>query len=213
MDKNKPESRCIVFTDIKESSNLWKKYPNIMLSLLEKHENQLRLIVKYFKGQILKTIGDSLMIEFPTIKHGILFAYVVCLMQKRKPIYLGNSSDKIELRIGMCYGVVQYKYAEIQGCKLKDFFGETVNLASRMESKVSKVGGFALCLTGKTQIDDYVLRILSKLKQIKNTEIIKFTDCKSNNYDSFFKRSGKLICKDISILKGVGDVVAYSCFL
>jgi bis(5'-nucleosyl)-tetraphosphatase (symmetrical) len=50
------------------------------------------------------------------------------------------------LRVGVCEGHMDEKTYSIQKVELRDFFGNAVNASSRMESKVSEVGGtIAFC--------------------------------------------------------------------
>jgi class 3 adenylate cyclase len=201
--------KCILFTDIKSSSKLWHKHPKQMFHALTKHEKIIKSIADKFNGFILKTIGDAIMIEFPTLLEGVNFAIAVQKKLSKHPIKFNNSNDILQIRIGIAYGNVYAKYTSIQGYKIKDLFGTTVNLASRMESKVSKVGGFGLLVNG---ISKEVLDIIKKYCSIQQV-YFKF------NCDEKIVRSKRLllpsICYDVTLLH-IGDGIehiAYSCEL
>jgi len=211
--------KCILFTDIKGSSNLWKKHPKKMLKALRTHNSQIRAVCRKYNGFIIKTIGDAYMIAFPDIYNGIDFAIQMSYLQVERPIIVGNS-DKLEIRIGMCYGKVNQRRMIIQNKSLIDYFGTSVNVASRMESKVSQVGGFALCLEGKKKDDSKIVRYLNS----KNIRIdIGYYMDDLNKCNDILIRSERLLntnqineqkCKDPRELKGVGgDIVTYDCVL
>ena len=79
------------------------------------------------------------------------------------PLVINKS--KIILRIGICQGPVMESKIKIQGKELIDYLGNTVNTASRMESKVSKEGGFAFASLSKE--DEYLDELLRDYKSRK----------------------------------------------
>jgi hypothetical protein len=201
----------ILFTDIVGSSLLWKEREKQMYTSLEKQEDLFASIAKTHKGLIIKTIGDAFMIYFDNVKDAVLFSIDIQKELKRKPIKIGNK--KLEIRCGFTYGPLIKKVNDVQNCTVDDFYGNTVNTASRMESKVSDVGGFAFSSLGKFDEKD-VKDILDKECTYK---IIKFTE---NAKDIEFKRSGRLLTKshqyavkDVDKLKGIKEVEVYSCQL
>jgi hypothetical protein len=211
--------KCILFTDIKGSSNLWKKHPKKMLKALRTHNSQIRSTCKRYQGFIIKTIGDAYMISFPDIYNGIDFAIQMSVLQTSRPIILGKE-DKLQIRIGMCYGNVNQRRMIIQNKSLIDYFGSTVNIASRMESKVSQVRGFALCIQGKKKYDSKIIKYLNSenIKTKIGYYIDNLEDC-----GNILKRSKRLLntnqiyehtCKDANVLHGVGgDIITYDCEL
>jgi hypothetical protein len=189
---------CILFTDVKSSSKLWALYPKQMLRILNKHESIIRANVKKHKGFVVKTIGDAVMVKFDKLEQGINCAIGIQEELNNKPLKFGKSKDLLQIRIGIAYGDIQLKHVLIQNHKLKDFFGNTVNVASRMESKVSTVGGFGVFTDNN--IDKKIMDLLENKCKIQNVEF-KFS-CKDD-----IKRSGRLIaannnslCHDVSLL-------------
>jgi class 3 adenylate cyclase len=127
---------AMVFTDVVGSSKLWSDDPQTMAIQLEAHHKLIDGISDKYHGWIVKTIGDAFMVYFEPSKDSLLnalkFSKEVILMEK-----------KYNLRVGVCLGNMEQKTYRIQNVDLKDFFGNAVNTASRMESKVSEAGGIA----------------------------------------------------------------------
>ena len=61
-------------------------------------------------------------------------------------------AEYIKIRMGICCGDMSMQKVKIQNKDMIDFFGGSVNMASRMESKVSEVEGFALYLYGEKRL-------------------------------------------------------------
>jgi class 3 adenylate cyclase len=135
--------KCVLFTDIKSSSKLWGLYPKQMPKVLAQHEQVIRRVIHKYKGLLLKTIGDAVMAEFNTLHDGVCAAIDIQTIFRNKPLVL-STVDKLQIRIGVAFGEIHIKNILVQKYKLRDVFGATVNLASRMESKVSQVGGFGI---------------------------------------------------------------------
>lgn len=70
-------------------------------------------------------------------------------------------------------GPTKEKAYKIQGVNLKDFFGNTVNIASRMETQVSPHDGFAFVILEplKPEISE---KIMEEIKDL-NMRKLKFT--------------------------------------
>jgi class 3 adenylate cyclase len=114
---------------------------------LEEHHKLISDIATKNKGWIVKTIGDAFMVYFSTSEDS-LFNALKCSKEIIK------SESKYNLRIGVCEGQMDHKTYKIQNANLKDFFGNVVNVASRMESKVSTQGSIAF--TSTKSIDDRI---------------------------------------------------------
>ena len=126
----------MVFTDVVGSSKLWSDDPYTMARQLEEHHKLVDSLAGKYKGWIVKTIGDAFMVYFEPSKDSLInalnFSKEIILMEK-----------KYNLRVGVCLGNMEEKTYRIQNVNLRDFFGNAVNTASRMESKVSEAGGMA----------------------------------------------------------------------
>lgn len=205
---------CLLFTDIKGSSLLWKSSESKMYKAIIQHEDQVFRLCDKYDGVVLKSIGDSFMISFDELINGIKFIIDLQTELRDKPIKVGKES--IQVRAGMCYGEVYSRTAERQGKNLVDYFGNVVNTASRLESKVSEVGGFAFAYQYKQTKGekDEITELLEK-ENVK-FKVIDYTDDK--NVDEKRIRSGRLlsdthkfVIRALKKLKGVDDVIVYKC--
>ena len=95
-----------------------------MLNILSKHEELLRPLILSHGGIVVKTIGDAFMLTFESPTNAVLCG--LRMQAKLKKYNLEVPPEKrIEIRIAINSGEV-----EIVG---NDVFGETVNLAARLE--------------------------------------------------------------------------------
>lgn len=199
----------IMFIDIKSSSELWNKYGDKMFFHILNLNKTINKIVLKYDGFIVKTIGDAFMIVFK--KKDNVFSSVKCAIEIHDKVIREN---KFRLRIGMGYGYMrEYKY-KIQNNNVLDYFGETVNMASRMESRISPVSGFAIGMYVSSHIQlDIILKICKDLDFDKyEIKITKFENCSSELLRSerlLTQTNVKMKCEDKNILHGVQLSRAY----
>ena len=132
----------IVMMDIKGSSAMWLKNPVEMYFGLDQLFDTVKGLTKKYNGTIVKTIGDAFMITFEEIERAVQFACNMQYTMARQPIHVGGT--EVIFRIGIFEGDVFEKHMDIQHCHMSDFFGNTVNTAARLESRVSDPGHFAI---------------------------------------------------------------------
>ena len=137
------ETATIVFTDIRASTSIWECAPDGMRAALNTHNRVMREVMQVFGGYEVKTIGDAFMIAFETTADGINFALQVHekLLHADWPASLLNvpictPQDSLwgglTVRIGVNTGPVAIEQNALTG--RTDYFGHTVNVASRLES-------------------------------------------------------------------------------
>jgi len=97
---------------------------------------------------------------------------------------------------------------------MKDYFGNTVGSASRLESKVSEVNGFAFSFLSDIDNEEEILKYLEDNDII--IDVIEY-DNKCNKKEDR-KRSARLLtdlqinsCKNPEDLKGVKSMRVYKC--
>jgi class 3 adenylate cyclase len=143
---------AMLFTDVVGSSKMWSDDPKTMDLQLDKHFKLMDGLARKRGGFVVKTIGDAFMIYFPkderSLENAVEFAVEV------------TKQEELPLRIGICSGNMTAKKCRIQNVELLDFFGDVVNTASRMESKVSEEGGIAF--TSVNNIDNQIESLSKK---------------------------------------------------
>ncbi|KAK9420948.1 putative Adenylate cyclase [Seiridium unicorne] len=142
------EKPSIVFTDIKNSTNLWEMYPSAMRSAIKLHNEVMRRQLRRIGGYEVKTEGDAFMVSFPTATSALLWCFAIQteLLKVNWPAEILNSVtcqdvfDKennlifkgLSVRMGIHYGE---PVAEIDPVTRRmDYFGPMVNKASRISA-------------------------------------------------------------------------------
>lgn len=133
---------AMVFTDVVGSSDMWSRDAATMMKQLESHHKLVDQLAEKNGGWIVKTIGDAFMVYFEPSNQSLYNA-----IKFSKELILNEKA--YNLRVGVCSGFMDEKTYRLQKVDLRDFFGNAVNTASRMESKVAdKDGGtVAFCST------------------------------------------------------------------
>ena len=197
----------IMFTDVVKSSELWAKDPKLMEKRLDSHFNLVTDKAKNWGGLVVKSIGDAFMIYFEPTDNSLLDA-INCAIDI-------INEEELDLRIGICYGEMKEKEYILQGAKLKDYFGNSVNTASRLESKVSDGPG-VIAFSNIDEISQKQSADILELIDNYSFEKIEYSDDCSKDKENIGKRSGRLLndidveeCRSIQELKGVKDITAF----
>ncbi|KAJ9471657.1 Adenylate cyclase [Diplonema papillatum] len=143
---------AIVFTDIKASTATWQAEPTVMKQALRMHNKVMRTVIRRFDGYEVKTIGDSFMVAFDSLKSAVGFglaSHVVLyeqdwpaeLMVLPQCARLAGVWNGLRIRVGVHYGEVEVETNEVND--RFDYFGPTVNKAARLEGACPP-GGIAL---------------------------------------------------------------------
>ena len=138
------ETATIVFTDIRASTSIWENAPEGMRAGLQIHNAVMRDVMRMCGGYEVKTIGDAFMIAFASTFDGVAFGLRVQerLFEADWPASLledapicsrqGSLWGGLTVRIGVNTGPVTVEQNTLTG--RTDYFGHTVNVASRLES-------------------------------------------------------------------------------
>ncbi len=127
IDKQFSEYTTIMFTDIVGYTTYTETYGDIEAkALLQKHNDILFPVIEQNKGTVIKTIGDAIMAHFEEPFDAVSSAII---MQTKLNDYNNQVSKKkrIHIRIGIHSG----KAISADN----DLFGDTVNIAARIEQK------------------------------------------------------------------------------
>lgn len=128
---------AITFTDLVGYTSLTQLDESRALESLEKHNRQVRQLIKKFLAREVKTIGDSFLIEFDDALQACR-----CAIEIQKSFHESNTTVpdpwKIKLRIGIHFGDVIHRESDV--------LGDTVNIASRIEPLADSEG---ICISGQ----------------------------------------------------------------
>ena len=143
----------VVFTDIRSSTSIWEAVPEGMCEALQIHNAVMRDTMDEFDGYEVKTIGDAFMVAFDTTLQGVEFGLRVherlhvadwppSLLECHLCTDASTLWRGLTVRIGVNSGPVSVEMNTLTG--RTDYFGHTVNVASRLESTCTP-GAVAIC--------------------------------------------------------------------
>lgn len=146
-------SLTFLFTDLRGSTELYERVGDLAaFDLVRTHFSVLHEIVAAEAGAVVKTIGDAVMATFPTPDRAVAAA-----MRMRDAMRVLNderSSEDLLLKIGIHEGpCIAVSLNERQ-----DYFGQTVNIASRVQHLATSREIFA---TGSVLEDPRASHLLS----------------------------------------------------
>jgi WD40 repeat protein/class 3 adenylate cyclase len=128
----------VLFTDVVGSSSYFERFGNVQgMALLERHKELGQWTIEEFGGRVLKSMGDSLMAEFPDPVAGVRAAVELQERMRRKN-HTVPEGERIQLRIGMHHGPC-FRAGT-------DLYGDAVNVAAR----ISRRSGPAQILVSRT---------------------------------------------------------------
>jgi class 3 adenylate cyclase len=145
-------SLTFLFTDLKGSTALYERVGDLVAyDLVRQHFRVLNEIVAAEAGAVVKTIGDAVMATFPTPDRALAAALRMREAMGRINADRGNEDLllKIGIHEGPCLAVILNDS--------QDYFGQTVNLAARVQGLASSRSIF---VTQSVVDDKNAIRIL-----------------------------------------------------
>lgn len=116
---------AIMFTDVKGFSRKMGEDEEGAMQLLRAHDTLMRTLVAKYNGKIIKSIGDSFMVDFSSAVNA-----VKCAIEVQETLWHNNAGksdfEQIRIRIGIHLGDVIIVE--------NDIYGDGVNIASRLEA-------------------------------------------------------------------------------
>lgn len=120
-------SLTVLFTDVVASTAYFERYGDTAgLSLLRRHADLAGEVVGEFQGQVVKTIGDSVLADFREPLQAVLAAAEIQRRQQRLNLLL-SQRERFNVRIGIHSGML-FRSGD-------DLFGDVVNLAARITKR------------------------------------------------------------------------------
>ncbi len=131
-------SLTFLFTDLKGSTELYEQVGDLVaFDLVRAHFRLLTEIVGTEAGAVVKTIGDAVMATFPTPDRAI--AASLRMREAMRQLNEERKRDDLLLKIGIHEGPC----LAVMLNDRQDYFGQTVNIASRVQSLVSSQAIYA----------------------------------------------------------------------
>jgi adenylate cyclase len=116
---------AIMFTDIVGFSRQMGSNEARTLQLLEVHNQIIQQAVADHHGQVIKTVGDAFLVDFPSVVHAVQGAQQIQAQFKTYNAERGQD-EQIHVRIGIHLGDIVQKDGDV--------FGDGVNLAARLQA-------------------------------------------------------------------------------
>ncbi len=147
-------SLTFLFTDLRGSTALYERVGDLAaFDLVKTHFRILNEIVGTEAGAVVKTIGDAVMATFPTPDRAVVAA--MRMREAMRELNHERGNEDLLLKIGIHEGpCIAVNLNERQ-----DYFGQTVNIASRVQHLATAREIFA---TGSVLGDPRASELLSK---------------------------------------------------
>jgi class 3 adenylate cyclase len=122
-------SLTFLFSDLKGSTELYERVGDLVaFDLVNEHFRLLQEIIASERGAVVKTIGDAVMATFETPDRGI--AAAIRMREAMSDLGAERQHQSLRLKIGIHEGSCLAVTLNGQ----QDYFGQTVNIASRVQS-------------------------------------------------------------------------------
>jgi formylglycine-generating enzyme required for sulfatase activity/class 3 adenylate cyclase len=189
----------VFFTDVVGSTTYFDRFGDTAgLLLLHRHDHLVTTAVEEFRGLVVKTIGDSVMAEFPDPDFAVRAA--IAIQQRLLEHNLtAVEEERMRIRTGIHYGVGFRRG--------NDLFGDAINLAARI-TKRSGPGQILVSQAARDALgeNEFCCRSLGKVSlegKAGSEELYEviWTDAKS--YEKF--RSANLLDAAQSELRDQGE--------
>jgi class 3 adenylate cyclase len=150
----KVTSLTFLFTDLRGSTELYERVGDLAaFDLVRAHFSVLHEIVAGEAGAVIKTIGDAVMATFPTPDRAL--AAAIRMRDAMAALNQSRGGEDLLLKIGIHEGPC----IAVSLNDRQDYFGQTVNIASRVQHLATAQKIFA---TGAVLGDPRVATLLSE---------------------------------------------------
>ncbi len=147
-------SLTFVFTDLRGSTELYERVGDLVaFDLVRSHFQVLQEIVAAEAGAVVKTIGDAVMATFPAPHRAVAAA----LRMREAMLQLNERNGREDLLLKI--GVHEGPCIAVTLNERQDYFGQTVNIASRVQGLAHSQSIFA---TGPVIADSKTASLLKQ---------------------------------------------------
>ena len=137
---------CILFTDLKGSTRMYREQGDVSsYATVREHFKRLYGSIAKHQGAVVKTIGDAIMASFHDPKNAV-----------RAALEIQSADDPLVTKIGLHWGPA----IVVNANDILDYFGRTVNLASRLQKQ--SLGG-DIVLSADLARESGVQQVISEL--------------------------------------------------
>jgi class 3 adenylate cyclase len=148
-------SLTFLFTDLKGSTELYDRVGDLVAyDLVRAHFRVLTEIVGTETGAVVKTIGDAVMATFPTPNRA-----VAASLRMREAMRRLNEERKRDDDLLLKIGIHEGPCLAVMLNERQDYFGQTVNIASRVQHLASSQAIYA---TGAVVDHEATAQLLAK---------------------------------------------------
>ena len=150
MDTGDQRLAAIVVADVVGYSRMMAEDEAGTLSALRAHRNVIDPVILNHGGRVVKTMGDGLLVEFPSATSAVEASVEVQDLMRDRNEQLPESR-RMQFRVGINLG-------DVVSDETGDIFGDGVNVAARLES-LADPGGVAVsdavsrAVSGKTDVE------------------------------------------------------------
>jgi class 3 adenylate cyclase len=121
-------SLTFLFTDLKGSTDLYERVGDLVaFDIVKEHFRILQEIIAAESGAVVKTIGDAVMATFPTPDRAL--AAALRIREAMRALNEEHQNEDLLLKIGIHEGPC----LAVTLNDRQDYFGQTVNIASRVQ--------------------------------------------------------------------------------
>jgi len=192
----------IIFIDISKSTLNWYNYDKKMIIILEKFAELVKNISIKYNSVLMLPTGDGFKILTNTLSDAILLSIELQKELKNNPIKIVNSN--LQVKIGICQGPAYKNIITIQNAKIKDYVGNIINIASRLESVVCSPGDICFFVQNNN-IN------LNNILQNYSVNLILFGIKRKNiDIDNLVTKVKKIKQYSNKALKGINKLKVYS---
>ena len=122
----KSQNLSIMMTDIQGySAAVAEASREEVVTLIRRHNKLMRPVIEFYRGTVVKSIGDAFLCTFPSATDAVICAIIIQLVLREYNNKQKDQGRRMNLRVVINTGDVSIEN--------NDIYGEAVNVTDRME--------------------------------------------------------------------------------